>query len=187
MFSRSSQGICTAGSFHVKRFNPFLFPDFSNRTLMYVSCINDSSCDQKLFHLCSCFVLNRRQYMRIALQRERNAGVPQLIRNDFHRDSGRDSQRRCGVAQIVEAHRRTDRIPPLPATGGIPASHSLPERHSGSGHEDQLVRGATVPFSLRSLLLPRSRKAPSTKLWSFTTRRLRLRFVSSNAHPAPDT
>src|SRR5579863_382426 len=73
--------------------------------------------------------------MRRALQRERNAGLAQLIRDGLHGDSSCDPQRGCGGAQIVDPRRPDPGLRQQPAI--LPLDDSLLERHSGSGHEEE--------------------------------------------------
>jgi hypothetical protein len=77
--------------------------------------------------------------------RERNAGVSQLIRDHLYEDSGSNSQRGHGVAQIVEPHGPD---PGLASNRRNSCLTTLCLSHSAPGPEDQVVRGGTVPFPL---------------------------------------
>src|ERR1700735_2478658 len=87
--------------------------------------------------------------MRIALQRERNAGVSQQIRDDLDRDSSCNAQGGSGVTQVVEPHWPNFRL--REQTTKLSLHESLGERHSVVGHKDQVVTWAAVPFSAGSL------------------------------------
>ena len=89
--------------------------------------------------------------MGIAFQRERNARMPQLIRDDFDRDPGCYNQSCRCMARIVKPN-RTDssdiqKLPELPLHG------SLLQRGTSPRDKDQLMRRAAIPFLLAFLFL----------------------------------